>query len=501
MRLPFILDVALGLIFIYLIFSLLASEIQELIATIMQWRAAHLKKSIEIFLSGSAHDSELPEVVELVTKIYGNPLIKSINQEAKGFFATLPRKFTWMMGKISNKLGNSMAKSSVTRKTFAHGNSGPSYIAADTFATSLIEELKLTTIVHNLTESRLSSVKTQHIQEIRIILTRSLKQVQAHELPTNVTQDIQDDFETLQKEYDLIFIDFKEQRFDIDTSVGRMKDSMGKYINNFQANMEVESYVLRETCKRLSAFYYHIFPSVEEAIVIGGLKPNISEITGILETGSSVYNSLEISISSSEDHTYKAIHEVVEGLPPIIRKNIFSIAKQAKYKAKSTEEGIRILRTEIEQCFDNSMARAGGVYKRNAKGVAILIGIALAFGANADTFHIIDRLSKDTVLREAIVYKAEQTIERQPNAADIQNIDTKEILEDLQLPIGWTDNNLQEQLGWHPTKIQNIPIISILTMFTGWIISGLAIAMGAPFWFDLLSKVMKVKNAGSSSKR
>ncbi|NET74513.1 MAG: hypothetical protein F6K62_27530, partial [Sphaerospermopsis sp. SIO1G2] len=115
--------------------------------------------------------------------------------------------------------------------------------------------------------------------------------------------------------------------------------------------------------------------------------------------------------------------------------------------------------------------------------------------------HIIDRLSKDTVLREAIVYKSEQTIERQPNAADIQNIDTKEILEDLQLPIGWTDNNLQEQLGWHPTKIQNIPIISILTMFTGWIISGLAIAMGAPFWFDLLSKVMKVKNAGSSSKR
>ena len=58
MRLPVILDIALGLIFIYLILSLLASEIQELIATILQWRAAHLKKSIEIFLAGDVKNSE-----------------------------------------------------------------------------------------------------------------------------------------------------------------------------------------------------------------------------------------------------------------------------------------------------------------------------------------------------------------------------------------------------------------------------------------------------------
>jgi hypothetical protein len=36
MNLPFILDVALGLIFIYLILSLLASEIQELLTTVLQ---------------------------------------------------------------------------------------------------------------------------------------------------------------------------------------------------------------------------------------------------------------------------------------------------------------------------------------------------------------------------------------------------------------------------------------------------------------------------------
>ncbi|TAF11023.1 MAG: hypothetical protein EAZ76_15395, partial [Nostocales cyanobacterium] len=494
MRLPFILDVALGLIFIYLILSLLASEIQELIATVLQWRAAHLKKSIEIFLSGSVYDSEKPEVIKLVNNIYHNPLIKGINQEAKGFLATLPRKFTWMVGKASRKIGTSMAKSSSNQTMFSDSHSGPSYIAADTFATSLIEELKLPTIIQNLTESRLDNLKNQHLQEVRTILTRSLKQIKVNELPTQVTQDIQDDFETLQIEYDMIVMDFKNQKFDIDTTVRRMKDSMGKYVTNFQANMDVSNDILNETCKRLLAFYNHIFPSVEAAITIGGLKPNINEIMGIMETGSIVYQNLETSFNNSEDQTYKTIKEVVEGLPPAIRNNIVSIAKQAKYKAQSTEEGIQILRQEIEACFDSSMQRAGGVYKRNAKGVAILIGIALAFGANADTFHIIDRLSKDTVLRETIVYKVEQTIERQPNPLDIENIDTKAILQDIQLPIGWTDDNLKEQINWNQTKIYNVPIISIITMFLGWIISGLAIAMGAPFWFDLLSKVMNVKN-------
>jgi flagellar biosynthesis protein FliR len=46
MSLPLILDIAIGLIFIYLILSLLASEIQELIATLLQWRAKHFPIAI-----------------------------------------------------------------------------------------------------------------------------------------------------------------------------------------------------------------------------------------------------------------------------------------------------------------------------------------------------------------------------------------------------------------------------------------------------------------------
>ena len=43
--LPAFLEIAIALVFIYLILSLLASEIQELFAGFRQWRAKHLKES------------------------------------------------------------------------------------------------------------------------------------------------------------------------------------------------------------------------------------------------------------------------------------------------------------------------------------------------------------------------------------------------------------------------------------------------------------------------
>lgn len=40
-----------------------------------------------------------------------------------------------------------------------------------------------------------------------------------------------------------------------------------------------------------------------------------------------------------------------------------------------------------------------------------------------------------------------------------------------------------------------------LSVLLGWIITGIAISMGAPFWFDLLNKLMKLKGSGGSSNK
>ncbi len=61
MNLPAILDIAIALIFIYLILSLLSSEIQEIIAALLEWRAKNLKEAIETLLGGSVETKTLSQ--------------------------------------------------------------------------------------------------------------------------------------------------------------------------------------------------------------------------------------------------------------------------------------------------------------------------------------------------------------------------------------------------------------------------------------------------------
>ncbi len=179
MTLPLILDITIGLVFIYLILSLLASEIQELITTVLQWRAVHLKKSIEILIAGNVHQSEEDSIIELVNELYDHPLIKSVNQEAKGFLTVLPRKLIWFISNLLVKLSLSGKKRTNSifgytknslGKTKVEKRSAPSYIPADTFATTLMETLGIPQLVDKLTESRLINFAHQQFNSIQNML-------------------------------------------------------------------------------------------------------------------------------------------------------------------------------------------------------------------------------------------------------------------------------------------------------------------------------------------
>ena len=89
MNLPVILDIVIGLIFVYLTFSLLASEIQSILTTILQWRAVHLKQSIEELISGQTYidndnlESDLHiKKVQQLTNMINSLQIRNIQIEA-----------------------------------------------------------------------------------------------------------------------------------------------------------------------------------------------------------------------------------------------------------------------------------------------------------------------------------------------------------------------------------------------------------------------------------
>ncbi len=63
-----ILDVAVGLIFIYFLLSMVSSHINELVASILSWRAKYLEEGIRSMLADP----------ELADKLFNHPLIKGL---------------------------------------------------------------------------------------------------------------------------------------------------------------------------------------------------------------------------------------------------------------------------------------------------------------------------------------------------------------------------------------------------------------------------------------
>jgi len=144
--------------------------------------------------------------------------------------------------------------------------------------------------------------------------------------------------------------------------------------------------------------------------------------------------------------------------------------------ANDATHAINEARKRVEGWFDNSMERLGGAYKRRIQIVGIIVGIAVSAVLNVDTASIVNTLWKDPVVRQAIVAQANNLTEE--DIAGATDTITKEALTSLPIPIGWTEASLPTDANGWATKILGI------------FISGMAAAQGAPYWFDLMRKLL-----------
>ena len=134
--------------------------------------------------------------------------------------------------------------------------------------------------------------------------------------------------------------------------------------------------------------------------------------------------------------------------------------------------------------FDKAMDRASGIFKRWTQVVSIALGIALAGALNADTFAVGQRLWDDDVLRDQIVKVAVAKVDGQKSLPDTRQ-DIDDIRKELSIfPIGWGyGTNPRDCWGW-------------LSKICGIVFTGAALAFGAPFWFDTLSKLVNLRSSG-----
>ena len=144
------------------------------------------------------------------------------------------------------------------------------------------------------------------------------------------------------------------------------------------------------------------------------------------------------------------------------------------------------------------MDRVSGWYKRKTQVFILAWALAVTLSVNADTILIANTLAHDATLRASLVAMAEVTAkEALPENATqamerIKQMSTE--TEKLGLPIGWSrepndPKSLPSGIGGWALKIIGLSLTAI------------AVSLGAPFWFDVLNKLINIRSAGKQPER
>ena len=133
------------------------------------------------------------------------------------------------------------------------------------------------------------------------------------------------------------------------------------------------------------------------------------------------------------------------------------------------------MRDELATWFDNGMDRVSGVYKRRTQLWSFAIALVAAVFLNLDSVEIGRALWEQPMLARTIAPS---------NQAPVNALQQ---LEALPLPVGWTRATMTRLAS--PSGFE---------MVLGWLITAIATLFGAPFWFDALEQLVRLKGSGPS---
>ena len=137
------LEVLIGLAIIYLVLSIFVAGIQEMIASLFQWRAKHLEKSIlQMMTNQPMRGGPNPTAITLLGSLYQNDLVQSMNHYSDAWLPSLWRK-VMEMGAALPFVPKFKTRSSHNNVNNVQGPqngpvSQPSHLEPETFATALI---------------------------------------------------------------------------------------------------------------------------------------------------------------------------------------------------------------------------------------------------------------------------------------------------------------------------------------------------------------------------
>lgn len=151
---------------------------------------------------------------------------------------------------------------------------------------------------------------------------------------------------------------------------------------------------------------------------------------------------------------------------------------------------IEKVQKNVEAWFNSVMSQASEWYRKRAQWILLAVALVVTSAFNADTIDMATTLWHNPTLRESVAEAASAYVAQTTNNAGQppqsieavqQQISELKALETLKLPLGWSTETTPSSFGAWVLKI------------VGLLFTAFAASQGAPFWFDLLRKLVSKK--------
>ena len=443
-----ILDVAIGMIFIYLLLSLMCSAANEMIELMLKKRAIDLERGIR-------------ELLDPDTKSGEDGIVKNLYDHAL----------------VNNLFGGSYEDSRIgSRLRRVFRTKLPSYIPARNFALAVMD-------IVALPDSRLPGAPTPSPQK---------KTSSADAPPADA------------KAADASPLAAQPPSGAAGATVGLRQLSVAQFRLNVPATEGAE------------------------------IPPLVSTVSNAPPSAAPPAAEPSPPAPGAGENPLTTLRNAIEGnqlLQPVSRRALIMLLDAAGGDVAKAREN-------IENWYNSSMDRVSSWYKRRAQLTIFFVGVFVAIAVNVDTITVAKRLSTDDGLRDSLVAASDayakanaspspaptpdsnaslpsppacvedansvectrataiQKACQDENSPKCKYLSNQEQLRTLGLPLGWESpddpqrkwpgtNFFQaggwwQQLRWH---------------WLGWLLTALAISLGAPFWFDLLNKFIVIRSA------
>jgi len=263
---------------------------------------------------------------------------------------------------------------------------------------------------------------------------------------------------------------------------------------------------------------------------------------------------MDVLKEKANDPAASPLKQLQDGIDAI--KNTNETKKLIQSLLTDADNDLEKFKTSLEAWFNETMNRTSGWYKRQSQKITFLIGFVLAISFNVDTISIVKKLSNDPNAAKAMADVAAKYIEtHKDSTGHLPAVDTatakmlfkaakKQVDEDIAnansiIGLGWTipaDTTIKlftknalntktdsvnceaclvkiKDCSWRDHSLYLVNDKAELNAvgkaryvwcmsfssgrrLIGYLLTALAISFGAPFWFDLLNKLVQLRGAG-----